>query len=80
MSDDDQPRLPMELPDRVPRRRRGRRSQHAFPRRSEPARTLMQVPIIQRCGLCGRRQTVLGDAIVCRHCGGLIFRDDALDE
>lgn len=79
MPDDEQPRLPLDLPEPVRRPRRPRQRRFKVPR-SEAERTLMPVPIIQRCGLCGRRQTVLGDAAVCRHCGGLILRDDELDE
>ncbi|MEA3401425.1 MAG: hypothetical protein U9R79_09330 [Armatimonadota bacterium] len=75
MSDDDQPRLPMDLPEPVPRPRR-RRSRRVRSRRGEQSLALLQPPVLQRCGRCGRRQTVLGDAAVCRHCGALIFRDD----
>ncbi len=74
--EDDQLRLPMDLPERVPARRRRGRRDRGFPRRPAKPRALMQPPVVQRCGMCGRRQTVLGDAVVCRHCGSLIFRDD----
>lgn len=76
MPDDEQPRLPMDLPEPVarPRRRRGKRVVRDD--RGDGTLPLLRVPVIQRCGLCGRRQTVLGDVAVCSHCGSLIFRDD----
>ncbi|MGC9319610.1 MAG: hypothetical protein ACP5KN_16385, partial [Armatimonadota bacterium] len=58
------------------RRPRRRRSRQASSRRAGQTLALLQTPVLQRCGRCGRRETVLGDAVVCRHCGGLIFRDD----
>lgn len=80
MPEDDQPRLPIELPERAPRRRgRGRRRASGFPRRSDPP-ALMQPPVRQRCGRCGRMETVLGDAVICGGCGSLILRGDEGEE
>ncbi|MGD9497800.1 MAG: hypothetical protein AB7Y46_15970 [Armatimonadota bacterium] len=76
MADEDQPRLPIPLPDRVPRRRGSRRSRPAGIGRRQQLPTLMPVPILQRCGRCGRLVTVLDAAAVCRRCGGLVLRED----
>ncbi len=78
---EEQPRLPINLPEPVARKRRRRGVLRAVrSRRSEQARTLMQVPVLQQCGICGRRQTVLGEAVVCAHCGSLILRDDGEEQ
>lgn len=80
MADEDQPRLPMSLPDRVPRRRGSRRSRPAKVRRREQLPTLMPVPILQRCGRCGGLVTVFDAVAICPCCGGLVLREtDALD-
>ena len=78
--EDDQPRLPIDLPERVPARRSRRRRERGFPRRPAEPRALMQSPVVQRCGMCGRRETVLGDAVVCRGCGSLILRGNDDEE
>lgn len=75
MEDEEQPRLPLDLPDPV-KARRSRRSRPSGPRsrRGEKTLTLLQTPMLERCALCGCRQTVLGEAAICDRCGALIFR------
>lgn len=80
MSGDDQPRLPMDLPESAPRRRgRGRRRRLRPQLQAQPP-ALMQPPVQQRCGRCGRMETVLGDAVVCASCGSLVLRRDEDEE
>jgi len=75
-----QPRLPIDLPEPVERPRRRRRTgPSARSQRGKQTLTLMQEPVMQRCALCGSRQTVLGDAAVCQQCNGLIFREEKDD-
>lgn len=82
MADESQPNLPMEVPEPVERRRRRRSVPRTPPpsRRGEQSLTLMQTPVLERCALCGHRQTVLGDAAVCGGCGAMIFRASPDDE
>jgi len=82
MADDSQPSLPMEVPEPVERGRRRRRFSRTLPRsrRGEQTLNLMQTPVLERCALCGHRQTVLGDAAVCAGCGAMIFRPSPDDE
>ena len=77
---DDQPRLPIDLPERAPARRGPRRRARGFPRTSSEPRALMQPPVVQRCGMCGHSETVLGDAVLCRGCGSLILRGNDDEE
>ena len=76
MADEPQPNLPMKVPEPVerPRKRRTPRRRSARSRRGERTLTLMQSPVVERCALCGFRQTVLADAAVCEGCGGMVFR------
>ena len=75
-ADELQPTLPMDLPEPIRRERRRRRSRRVVrSHAAERTHTLLQRPVVQRCGLCGRRQPVLGDATVCEQCGGMIFRE-----
>lgn len=78
MADDDQPQLPLDLPEPVKRRRKRRRprASSSRSRRGERTLTLLQTPVLQRCALCGNRQTVLGEVAICDRCGGMIFRDE----
>ena len=78
MPDEPQPNLPMEIPEPVERRRRRRASGRSTPRsrRGEQTPTLLQTPVVERCAMCGHRQTVLGDAAVCDSCGGVVFREE----
>ena len=70
---DDQPRLPMDLPDRERRRKRGARRHSAPPRKVAQPELLAQ-PLLQTCGFCGNRQTVFEDVGVCGRCGGIMVR------
>ncbi len=70
---DDQPRLPIDLPD-AERRRRGGRKRRRRPPKGQPQPELLAQPVMQTCGFCGRRQTVLEQAGVCERCGGLMVR------
>jgi hypothetical protein len=76
MPDELQPSLPIEIPEPVARTRRPRRSRRrsTSSRRGEQTLTLLQQPVVERCAMCGQRQTVLGDAAVCEGCGGMVFR------
>jgi len=76
---DDQPRLPMDLPDRQRRRRRGRARQAALARERHQGELLSQ-PVLQTCGFCGNRQTVFEEVGVCNRCGGIMVRLDAEEE
>lgn len=77
MTDEPQPNLPMAIPDPVERKRRRRKSSRSAPRsrRGEQTLTLLQQPVVERCAMCGHRQTVVGDAAVCDECGGMVFRE-----
>ncbi|NPV46624.1 MAG: hypothetical protein HPY69_06685 [Armatimonadetes bacterium] len=58
------------------RRKAGRRAQTR--RRQAVANLpLTESPVLQRCGLCGLQQTVLGETAVCPGCGGIIVRQDS---
>lgn len=72
--EDEQGKLPMDLPD--PERRRRRRKPGRKPRPAEEPQALMEAPVIQTCGFCGNRQTLLGEAGICEECGGILVRDD----
>ena len=81
MSDDAQPRLPLDLPDPVARGRRRRKLRSApRSRRGEKTLTLVQTPMLERCARCGNRQTVFGQAAICDRCTGVIFRSDHEEE
>jgi hypothetical protein len=73
--------LPIEIPEPVERKRRRRSSRRRSPssRRGEQTLTLLQQPVVERCAMCGHRQTVLGDAAVCGSCGGMVFRGSAVE-
>ncbi|MBD3293551.1 MAG: hypothetical protein GF393_11550 [Armatimonadia bacterium] len=75
----DQPSLPMEIPEPVKRTRKRRSSRRNTPssRRGEQTLTLLQQPVVERCAMCGHKQTVFGDAAVCDSCGGMVFREEA---
>lgn len=81
MADDQQPQLPLDLPERAKRGRR-RRPRPPAPRsrRSEKTLTLLQIPVLERCAMCGNRQTVFGEAALCDRCGAMIFRRDDEDQ
>ncbi len=74
MADEEQPQLPLDLPERVTRARRAR-PQRRVPssRRGEKTLTLLQTRGLERCALCGYRQTVRGEVALCDRCGGMIF-------
>jgi hypothetical protein len=76
MSVESQPKLPMEIPEPVERPRRPRHSTRTSPssRRGEQTLTLLQQPVVERCAMCGHRQTVPGEAAICDGCGGMVFR------
>ncbi|MFW5868110.1 MAG: hypothetical protein ACOCX2_09855 [Armatimonadota bacterium] len=82
MASETQLSLPMEIPEPVTHRRRRRSSHRASPssRRGEQTLTLLQQPVVERCAMCGHRQTVPGDAAICDGCGGMVFRETAADE
>jgi len=74
---DDQPRLPIDLPERTGKRRRPK------PRRTYadgPQRELIGKPLVHTCGFCGHRQTVFEDVGVCDRCGGVIIKGDPDEE
>lgn len=64
--------------DDQPRRRRRRAVRRVQSRRRQAATnlSLTESPVLQRCGLCGLQQTVLGETAVCPGCGGIIVRQD----
>ena len=69
----------MEIPEPVERTRKPRSSRRRTPssRRGEQTLTLLQQPVVERCAMCGHKQTVVGDAAVCEGCGGMVFRESA---
>ncbi|MGM0492292.1 MAG: hypothetical protein ACQER1_05080 [Armatimonadota bacterium] len=81
MSVEAQPKLPMEIPEPVERTRRRRSVSRTSPpsRRGEQTLTLLQQPVVERCAMCGHRQTVPGDAAICDGCGGMVFRAAGAD-
>lgn len=76
---DDQPRLPIELPEAERRRRRSRSRRRPRPGRTGQ-RELLSRPLVQTCGLCGHRQTVFEQARVCERCGGVMVKGDPEEE
>ena len=44
------------------------------PKRPRTGEALMQPPVAARCGFCGARLTVMGDAALCPQCGGIVGR------
>jgi len=76
---DDQPKLPIEVPDARRRRRRSRRRHYSRPVRTGQ-RELLSRPLVQTCGFCGHRQTVFEEARVCERCGGVMVKGDPEEE
>jgi len=71
----DQHKLDFPPTEDEPRRRRYRRRKPLPPRRRPPQpATLTVPPVVQPCGLCGHRQTLLGETAVCAACGAIIIR------
>lgn len=72
-----QPRLDFEPEElkRQPRRKR-QPAPTAKPAPAAAERALVETPWLQQCGLCGYRQTLMGETALCDHCGGIIVRDE----
>lgn len=72
-----QPRLDFD-PEELKRRPRPKRraTAAARPVSPSPTPTLVETPWLQQCGLCGHRQTLMGQTALCDHCGGIIVRDE----
>lgn len=77
-----QPPLPMDIPEPVERPHRRRSATRTSPasRRGEQTLTLLQQPVVERCAMCGHRQTVPGDAAICDGCGGMVFREAVAED
>lgn len=74
-----------DFPDETPgRKRRARGPKPGRPvttRKRTPVNLpLTDSPVQQACGLCGHRQTVLGDTAVCAKCGGIMVRQDPTED
>ena len=77
----DQTRFDFPLEDlKRKRRRQGRRPRHKAAPAPPPPAVLVESPQVQRCGFCGRDQTVLGDSALCEACGGIILRQEQPEE
>ena len=76
---EDQPKLPIEVPDAQRRRRRSRGRRYSRPVRTGQ-RELLSRPLVQTCGFCGQRQTVFEDAQLCERCGGVMVKGDPEEE
>jgi hypothetical protein len=65
-----------EAPVRKRRPRGAARKRAAAKTRPREAqeRPLLTAPVVRRCGLCGAKLTILGQAAKCPHCGGIVGR------
>lgn len=65
-----------------PRRKRyAKRKPLPPPRKAPPPvdQSLVQTPVVQRCGFCGASQTLMGETHVCSECGGILLRREDED-
>jgi hypothetical protein len=65
-----------------PERKRYKRRKPLPPPKAVPPpqdQALVGTPVVQRCGFCGEKQTLMGETHVCTNCGGILVRCEEED-